>query len=107
MARAHFIGKLNENLRLVDKATQRYTSGVWDVSEKTAQQLVGGYIFLHKTKAQPSFFGGIVHSFRVVSTDFAHAERIEFEVESRAEAKHKPWSGNSGARDWWGGLITD
>jgi hypothetical protein len=105
MARAHFIGKLGENLRIIDKVKRRYTSGVWDISADDAARLVGGSIYLHKTKAEPSFFGGRVLSFRQVETDYAHSTRVEFEVELRADGRDQPWEGRDDGRTWWSGIV--
>ena len=107
MPSAHFIANLNENLRVIDKAHHLYASGVWDISETTAEKLIGGYIYLHKTKAKPSFFGGLVRAYRVIETDYAHSRRIEFEIESTTEARAVPWTGDIRTRDWWSGLISD
>jgi hypothetical protein len=105
VARAHFIGKLNENLRIIDKVKRLYTSGVWDISAHDAARLVGGNIYLHKTKADPSFFGGRVLSFRQVETDYAHSTRIEFDIELQAAGKDQAWEGRDDGRAWWSGII--
>jgi hypothetical protein len=107
MPTAHFIAKLNENLRPVDKTQHLYATGLWDIPDATAEQLIEGLIYLHKAKAKPSFFGGRVLGYRVVETDYAHSKRIEFEIESIAEARAVSWAGDTRTRDWWTGLIAD
>lgn len=68
MVSAHFIAKLDENRRTIDNAKNLHASGVWDISQEDAARLVGGRLYLHKTKSKPAFHGGTVVAFRVVQT---------------------------------------
>ncbi len=61
---AHFIERL-KNFRCLDKSQHLYESGWWAMSEKAAEELVGGRLYLHSAQDKPSYFGGSVQSYRV------------------------------------------
>lgn len=82
-----------------------YESGTWDVSPEDAQRLVGGLIFLHQSKAQPSYIGGVIDSFREVQTEMAHSRRIIFKFTSTAEGKGVRWQGADHSMAWTGGIV--
>lgn len=50
-----------------------YVSCCWDFNSEEAQQLVGGRIYLHHTKKEISFMGGVVT--KVTSCDLRFASR--------------------------------
>jgi len=92
---AHFIERLN-HFKPVDKARNIWESGWWAISPGTADQLVGGSLFLHKKQTEPSFFGGLITAFRT-ETEGEWPGRIVFTFISRAEEKgvktpKKGWS---------------
>src|SRR5438445_7469752 len=72
MPSIHFICRGSLNVHVVKHPV--YESGVWDV-ENDAAQLVGGMMFLHEKKADRSYFGGRIESYRVVETDYARSRR--------------------------------
>jgi len=53
----------NNNFKKISNL--EWESGWWGLDEKYAQKAVGGDIFFHKTRNEPSFFGGKVLSYRV------------------------------------------
>ena len=75
-ARIHLIEKQGL-MAPVEKGSMIYESGYWDVSQSTAQKLVGGEILFHKKQAEPAYFGGVIRSFRV-QTDGKWLGRIVF-----------------------------
>ena len=64
MTAAHFIER-TDNVRKTDRQKNEWESGFWPVTEETAQKLVGASIHLHRTKNQPSHFGGTILSYRI------------------------------------------
>jgi hypothetical protein len=42
-----------------------WESGCWAIDESKAQQLVGGDIYFHKTRPDPSYYGGTILGYRV------------------------------------------
>ena len=70
MAELHVIHKPErkgaERPRCIDKSKEEWTTGFWKLSHKTAESLVGGKIYIHRTKAGKSTFGGNVTGYTVV-----------------------------------------
>ena len=64
MPAIHLIER-TDNVRKVDKDKNEWESGFWPVSEEVAQKLIGGSLFLHRGKQQPSHFGGEILSYRI------------------------------------------
>jgi len=84
-----------------------YDSGTWDVSPQDAASLVGGMIYLHQAKAQPSYVGGRIESYREIHTDLAHSRRIIFTFTSTADGKGVRWKGAEHSMAWTGGVVDD
>ena len=105
MPRIHFKCENGLNLRVIGHP--RYESGDWDISTQEAEALIGGTLHLHQTKRTPSYFGGVIESYRVVETDNAHSTRIAFVVRSTLDARGVRWSGNDHVRAWTSGVIYD
>ncbi|TMB35491.1 MAG: hypothetical protein E6J62_02705 [Deltaproteobacteria bacterium] len=104
MPSIHFICRRGLNLQVVKHPV--YESGVWDI-EKDAPRLVGGMMFLHETKADKSYFGGRIESYRVVETDEAHSRRVVFTVTSLREGKGASWRGTAHGMAWTSGVVED
>ena len=64
MPAIHLIER-TDNVRKVDKDKNEWESGFWPVSEEVAKTLIGGALYLHRGKQQPSHFGGEILSYRV------------------------------------------
>jgi hypothetical protein len=108
---AHFICKRTQNgrlrnLEIVSKESGLWRSGNWDVSEGEAAKLIGGRIFLHETKAQPSAFGGEVIGFEAIrDTTVARERRIVFTIRPSASDKGVAWRGRADAMASYGGIL--
>ena len=75
MAAIHLI----ENEGIMAKVgVHEYESGNWHVAVRTAQQLVGGDLYLHPAQDAPSSYGGTILSFRVMAADEVAPGRIVF-----------------------------
>lgn len=96
MRAIHFIERLG-NMHCVDKDTATWESGWWHVSAETAQQLVGGCIFLHKAQRDPSFSGGKITGFRMESGDGFKGLRAVFRFHAEPEC-----IGVDAGREGWG-----
>lgn len=103
MAAIHLICRGGLHLRVMVYPT--FESGFWDLPEGDAVRVVGGMLYLHETKATPSYFGGVVRSFRVAGDDESAPGRIVFAVESKGAGKGVPWRGASHAMAWTGGVV--
>ena len=99
--KAHFICRNRKHVRATPHPI--YESGMWDISEDDAKALVGGFIYLHETKAAPSYFSGVVTSYRPADGD--HAGRWVFKVTSTGQ--HVAWEGKDHGMAHYSGLIND
>jgi hypothetical protein len=104
MPSIHFVCHSGLNLHVVKHPV--YESGVWDV-EKDAAKLVGGMMYLHEKKADKSYFGGRIESYRVVETDNARSRRVIFTVTSMREGKDVGWRGTAHGMAWTSGVVED
>ena len=58
----HIVEIKNNFVRL---SNDEWESGWWQLEESKAQKLVGGGIYFHKTRSEPSFYGGRILGYRV------------------------------------------
>lgn len=106
MPRLHLICR--QELNLTKVAHMVYASGNWDMSPDEARRLIGGTIHLHESKAEPSYFGGLVTDVEEVrSPDVAHQDRIRFIFTPTREAKNVRWRGLDHDRAWSSGILSD
>lgn len=97
MAAIHLIERLG-NMVCVDKEKHEWESGKWAVSFETAQRLVGGHLYLHQGQDKPSYFGGKILSFYMLSESEGELSgRIVFRF--IASKDHKDVKAG---RDGWG-----
>ncbi len=104
MPSIHFLCRDRLNLHRVSESNE-YESGNWAVSASEAEKLVGGMIYLHQKKATPSYFGGLIKSARVLTSQDARSIRYIFRFVPMTEAKEVRWKGNDHAMAWTGGVI--
>ena len=107
----HFICKRDDGVTLNgvkrDGATGNHRSGQWDISDDDARSLVGGWLYLHPTKADRSEFGGVIVGYEpVVDKQLAHAERIVLLIEKRREGSGQRWRGKSHGMAYSSGLVS-
>jgi hypothetical protein len=58
----HLVEPLNHFVKLQDNV---WESGSWKLDEGQAKKLVGGEIYFHKKRLEPSFYGGTILGYRV------------------------------------------
>ena len=97
MAAIHLVER-TDNVRKTDRSTNQWESGFWQVSEEVAKKLIGSDIYLHRSKLQPSHFGGEITGYRLVESG-AQAGHVVFQVRARADCKgvktdNKGWTNN-------------
>jgi len=112
-ANIHFICRGQLGIQVRDKASHSYTSSAWLLKPEEAAALVGGTVFFHETKSQPSYFGGTVQSVDVpepLEGDETEPGRNRYvlTLTSTREAKGVKWDkrGRSYGMAWTSGLIT-
>lgn len=82
-------------MKMLDKEKFEWESGWWKLSSDMAEKLVGGEIYFHKAQAKPSYFGGLVLSYRV-ETEGEWPGRIVFRFRAGQEFKGV----DAGTRGW-------
>ena len=102
----HFIcrheGGRYKNLDRVEGQT--YRSHAWAVPASVAASLVGGWIYLHETKAEGSGFGGVIKRVEPVGVENG-LERYAVFFEGRREGRGQPWRGSSYSMAWTSGPV--
>ena len=94
---------LMRNLMPIAPQKGHYRSGYWDLSREDAEALVGGWLYLHGKRSEPSAFGGRVLSWRTVKHEAS--ERIEFYIAFAPPVRGQRWRGLTDAMAWSGGLV--
>ncbi|MDQ5988605.1 MAG: hypothetical protein CSYNP_04366 [Syntrophus sp. SKADARSKE-3] len=73
----HVLKAINSFTKLRDDI---WECGWWKLEENKVKQLIGGDIFFHKKKLEPSFYGGKILGYRI-ETATPHEGKIIFEFE--------------------------
>jgi hypothetical protein len=76
----------SDHVRKTDRQKNEWESGFWNVAEEQAQQLIGATLYLHRTKHQPSHFGGRILSYRVEQAG-PSSGRVVFTVRAAVDCK--------------------
>jgi len=80
----HMVEPLNNFVKLPDN---RWESGWWNIEESQAKKLVGGEIYFHKKRLEPSFFGGSITGYRI-DQDAQYQGKIIFTLEYNAACRN-------------------
>jgi hypothetical protein len=107
-----------EGLTPVPDEPNHYVSCCWDLDLKEYQNLVGGMLYLHNSKSEKSFMGGVVKKVEridlKVGSEYydpssearpARTNRIQITFESTREGRQISWRGMNHAMAWASGLI--
>src|ERR1700679_378157 len=88
------------------EGTSNFISGYWDISDREAEALIGGWLYLHETKASLSYRGGKISGFNhEIRTDVVHQNRIGLIFRPVVEAIGIVWRGQRHDMAWTGGLV--
>ena len=82
----HLIEK-QHRFQMIDREKETYESGVWAISENTAKSAINGNIYFHKKQTEPSYFGGVILSYRV-HDEGEFSGRIVFTFQAMIGHKH-------------------
>ncbi len=80
----HIIEPINNFIKLNDNV---WESGGWKLAEDRAKKLVGGEIYFHKKRTEPSFYGGTVLGYRVAQ-EGQDSGRIIFKLQYKKECRN-------------------
>ena len=108
----HLINKKNDSsfghagLTHLKEEPHHYTSCCWDIKEDKAKALVGGMVFLHHTKAEASFMGGVVVDVQPATFENeAQKDRFQIKFRSTLEGRNITWRGKSHTLSYKGDVI--
>lgn len=73
----HLVEHMNNFIKIHDTV---WESGWWDLDEIHAQRIIGGEIYFHRTRQEPSFYGGTVLDYRI-EKDGQHRGKIVFKLQ--------------------------
>jgi hypothetical protein len=73
----HLVEPSNHFVKIEDNV---WESGWWNLDEGEAKKLVGGEIYFHKKRQEPSFYGGTILGYRV-NHDGEYQGRIIFKLQ--------------------------
>jgi hypothetical protein len=89
-----------------DKERHIHKSISWEIPLTEAEQLVGGWLYLHPSKSKLSEFGGRILKIEDSGLKDTHGKpELAVTFESRAEARNQTWRGEDYVRAWWGGFV--
>ncbi len=105
----HLINRDDEHgrpLNLSKVESDVWRTCCWAISADEAAALVGGWVYLHVAKGDPSFFGGIVSAAEpMVTPEHAREDRFAFTFAAKLEGRGQRWRGKAYAMAWTGGLV--
>ena len=105
MASAHLICREAFGVNK-SEGKNEYTTGSWVLTEDEAASLIGGRLYLHNTKSEPSYFGGtVLEWFRSKREDAAIEEGLTFRIVSDREGKGVAWRGADHSMAWFSGVV--
>ena len=80
-----------------------FKSCCWQISDKQAADLIGGWVYYHETKADHARFGGQILGFEQGSADLADRKVILLRADARARGQK--WRGADHGMAMSGGLV--
>jgi hypothetical protein len=98
MTAIHFIER-SDNVRKTHRLKNEWESGFWNVTEGTAQKLVGATLYLHRSRHQPSHFGGRILSYRIEQAG-ASAGYVVFTIRAAVDCKDVKTEPKGWAKDY-------
>jgi hypothetical protein len=98
-------GAIAEGLSIIAKPAI-YSSESWEIDPETAKRLINGWIYLHVTKSNPSYFGGrILRVEPGAGRTAAGAPETKFIFEASPQARGQHWRGAAHGMAWWSGPV--
>jgi hypothetical protein len=80
----HLVEPLNHFVKLNDNV---WESGWWKLNENQAKKLVGGKIYFHKKRQEPSFYGGTILGYRI-HQDGEYQGKIVFKLQHNLSCRN-------------------
>jgi hypothetical protein len=107
-----------EGLSLVEGEPNHYVSCCWDFDLDECRTLIGGMIYLHDTKKDKSFIGGVVKDVQPIDLNIGgkyyqptsevrptRSMRVYIKFESTLEGRNVDWQGMDHSMAWTSGIV--
>ena len=88
----HLVESLSHFVKLKDNV---WESGSWGLDDSIAKKLIGGKIYFHKKRQEPSFYGGTILGYRI-HKDGESQGKIVFQLEHSQSCRNV----NTGKSGW-------
>lgn len=83
-----------------------YTSGKWYLPKGVVQSLIGGLIFLHESKTQTSYFGGLIYDWEdTPDPTKPNEDRVSFKFLAVTDGRFVRWSGRDHVMAWQSDVV--
>jgi hypothetical protein len=84
-----------KGLTPIEGQPNTYWSCCWELNDSEAEDLVGGWLYLHQAKRQPSHFGGRILGFERLwnEGEAVRKDRVRLQIEARPEGIGRQWRG--------------
>lgn len=88
------------------EGTSNFISGYWLLNDREAEELIGGWLYLHENKAVRSYRGGRISGYKhEIRTDVVNQDRIGLIFRPMVEAIGISWRGQQHDMAWTGGPV--
>jgi len=78
-----------------------YCTGRWNLSVEMTHNLVGGLVYLHRTKADPAYIGGLICGWHPsISHDVKKKDRISLHFIALYDCRLGEWGEHDNQRAW-------
>jgi len=106
-ARLHLICRDAKGLVCLDPKEAIYRSEAWALTAVEVGKLAGGRVYFHQTKAEPSYFGGLVLDVEPLPTEAGDPERFALRLKAERDAKGVMWdeAGHTHGMAWSSGVL--
>lgn len=93
-------------VKRIDPDENMWRSESWEISPDDANKIVGGWVYMHPAKNQPSEFGGVVVRVEHSGILDSHGRpEIAIIFQFQKEARSQKWRGETHTRAWCSGPV--
>jgi len=105
--RLHLICRDAKGLVCLDAKEAVYRSEAWALTTVEVGKLAGGRVYFHQTKADPSYFGGLILDVKPLPAEASGPDRFAFRLKAERDAKDVVWddAGHTHGMAWSSGIL--
>ena len=107
--RLHLICRDAKGLVCLDPKQAIYRSEAWALTTIEVGKLTGARIYFHQTKAEPSYFGGLVLNVESLPAETGGPERVALRLKAERDSKDVVWdeAGRTHGMAWSSGVLDE